>query len=212
MPELVFSLRGTAAALEAVQPSLELEIGIDNRAGSESVHGALVNCQVFVDPARREHTPGEVERLSPLFGPLRDWPRTLRRIAWITAPIVCPAFTGATRVRLVLPCPLEPEGSIGKYLWALESGEVPIGMAFSGTVLYRAPGRDLAVVQIPWSSELSGTLPRGPLAELRRSRGERQRLELSHHVFERLYAFQRAELLTSWDATIERLIERGARP
>jgi hypothetical protein len=173
------------------------------------VHGALVRCQVFLDPARREHTAAEGERLMALFGPRRDWSRTLRRIAWATAPLVCPAFTGATRVRLGLPCPLDPEGSIGKYLWALESGEIPIGIAFSGTVLYRAAGRELAVAQIPWSTELAATLSRAPLAELRRSRGELQRLELSRHVFERLYAFQRAELLTSWDDTIERLIDRG---
>jgi hypothetical protein len=210
MPELRFTVRGVHAAVESALPGIELSLAVENLSASELIHGALLRCQVFIDAPRRHYTPAEAERLSDLFGARREWHRTLQRFCWATEPLLCPSFTGAATLALAIPCPLDPEGRVGKYLWALEAAAIPIVIALAGTVFHAAPERAVSATPLPWNTELVYPLPLAPLAELRRARGGRCRLELSEHVFERLYEFQRAQLLTSWDDTISRLIERGA--
>ena len=48
-----------------------------------------------------------------------------------------PGFTGTTLVDLQLPCTFDFTVASTKYFHALEAGEIPLCVMFSGTVFYR---------------------------------------------------------------------------
>ncbi len=68
-----------------------------------------------------------------------------------------PAFTGATVADLDVPCTYDFEVTATKYLAALEDGEVPLELLFSGTAFYGEG--TLRAERIDWQSEALYSLP-----------------------------------------------------
>jgi len=205
VPSLSFRIEGAEAAAFAAAPTLLFRLGIEN-AGGEPIRSISLNVQLRISPAQRRYSAGEQTRLRDLFGEPQQWSTTLRSLLWTQATLVVPPFEGAIAVELPIACTYDFEVASAKYFAALEGGEIPIELLFSGTVFY--PGSDgLQVVQLPWDREARCRLPVALWREaIDRHFPDSAWLRLRRDAFDRLSEYRARRALPTWDAAIEALL------
>ena len=93
-----------------------------------------------------------------LFGDRDRWGSTMQPMQLAFLAQVLPTFTGSCDFELVLPMSYDVEVAANKYLAALEEGEVPLILLFSGTVFSGALG-SLSVQPVPWHKETQVRMP-----------------------------------------------------
>jgi hypothetical protein len=148
-----------AVAAEAQPGAARLDLRISTVPAGARVRGIDLRCEVRIEAGRRAYSDAEAARLVDLFGPRSRWRETVRGIAWTALDLDVPGFSGAATVPLVLPCALPPDHGAGKYLRALEAGDVPLSLLFRGAALYETPSGALEMAPIPWSQETAFRLP-----------------------------------------------------
>jgi hypothetical protein len=222
MPDLSFEVNGAEPLPHAAAPQLvfKLEISEDS-AGSDpfeatQIAAVALRCQIRIEPTRRRYGPAEKERLLDLFGTPERWGQTLRGLLWTTTGLVVPAFQGRTVVDLPVPCSFDFNVAATKYFYALEEGEVPLGLLFSGTVFYvetetetetGAEGGALQVSPIPWEKETAFRLPvRVWKAMMDHYYPNSAWLCLHRDVFDQLYLYKSRHGLPTWEQALERLL------
>lgn len=155
MPELNITVE---AAETAAASALALRLLIANLYSEERVHAIALTVQLQILPGRRRYSDTEKAALSDVFGEPARWATTVRPLFWTAIKADVPGFTGQTRFDLVVPCDLHPEVAAARYLRALDEGEVPSVLLFSGRVLYFQDD-SLRMAPIPWSLEASCRIP-----------------------------------------------------
>jgi hypothetical protein len=219
MPDLSFDVAGAEPVPHAAAPQLifKLEITEDSadsgasEAEATAIAAIALRCQIRIEPTRRRYGPAEKERLLDLFGTPDRWGQTLRGLLWMTTGLVVPAFKGRTVVDLPVPCTFDFNVAATKYFYALEEGEVPLSLLFSGTVFYvpaEAYGGTLQVSPIPWEKETAFRLPvRVWKAMMDHYYPNSAWLCLRLDVFDRLYLYKSRHGLPTWEQALERLLE-----
>lgn len=159
MPDLSFRIDGGEALAYAAVPVIALKLLISSVPEEQPVHSIILRCQVQIDPVKRRYSSGEQGRLHDLYGEPSRWAQTVRPLHWMNTPVSVPAFSSETAVNLELPCSFDFNVAATKYFHALESGDIPLTVMFSGTVFYAASDGRLQATQIPWDREASYRLP-----------------------------------------------------
>jgi hypothetical protein len=159
MPELHFQIEGAEAVPHAATPLIALKLRITNFPATENIHAITLRCQVQIEPAKRRYIPNEQEKLLDLFGTPERWARTVKPLLWMNTSVAVPRFTGELLVDLELPCTFDFNVAATKYFHALDSGDIPVAVMFSGTLFYEGPDGALQISQIPWDRESSYRLP-----------------------------------------------------
>jgi hypothetical protein len=204
-PELDFAVEGVEALEHVAVPTLGFRIRID--AGSQEIRSLGLNAQLRIDAARRAYDDTERAALFELFGAPADWGRTVRTLRWTTASMTVPAFTGTTTVELAVPCTYDFDVVATKYLNALDGGDVPLELLFSGTVFYAGGSGRLQVVQLPWDREARCSLPVTVWRQaLERAFPGEAWLRVRRDIFDRLQAYKSSRALLSWEAAFEELL------
>jgi hypothetical protein len=207
-PQLDFRVEDVAAAEYAAVPTLLFSLGI--AVAGPSVRSLALNVQVRIDAPRRAHNDRERERLFELFGAPADWSRTLRSLRWTSASVTVPPFDERTTVELPIACTYDFDVVATKYLHALEPGDVPLELLFSGSVFFAGAGGRLQVVYLPWDREARCELPVHVWrAAVETAFPGTRWLRVRHDVLERLHAYRSAHTLLTWDATLERLLKEA---
>lgn len=205
-PALTFAVEGIEA-LPAAAPTLGLRLRVETQGG-RAVRAIGLAVRVRIAAQRRRHAPAERERLRELFGPERDWGRSLGPVPWTQAALNVGPFEGATRVELALPCTYDFEVASAKYLAALEDGEVPLELLFGGTLLYDGPQGRLQTAMVPWDREASASLPLATWrAALDAAFPDSAWLRVRRDVFARLHAYRSRAGFTTWEETLGALLE-----
>jgi hypothetical protein len=209
MPDLSFQVEKAEPVPYAAAPLLVFKLRLSETAQGEStpVHAVALRCQVRIEPARRRYSAPEQERLLDLFGAPQRWDQTLKAMLWTHTSAVVPPFRGSTVADLPVPCTFDFNVAATKYFYALEEGEVPLGLLFSGTIFYEAQGVGLQVAQIPWDKEVSFRLPVQvwkDMMELYYPNSAWLCLRLD--VFERLYQYKRRRGMPTWEQALESLL------
>jgi hypothetical protein len=213
MPDLDFKVTGVEAAAHGLTPLLNFRLSITNRPEAEAIQSVMLRAQIQIASPQREYTALEKERLAELFGAPQRWGQTLRNRFWASATALIGPFTGGTEAELSVPCTYDLNVAAAKYFYALEEGEAPLLFLFSGTVFYPAPDGRLQAQQISWSKESAYRMPVQTWREMMDQHFPKSGwLYLDRDVFDRLYAFRRAQGLGSWDETIGRLLEKDEVP
>ena len=158
MPQLSFAIEDARPEPHAAAPLLLFRLRVTNATG-EPIHGALLRCQVRIEPAARRYEAGEAERLRDVFGPREMWGDSQRPLLWTHVSHSLPSFTGSATVDLPVPCSLDLNAAGTKLFRALEGGEVPLLFLFSGTVFFASASGALQVAQVPWELEARFRLP-----------------------------------------------------
>jgi hypothetical protein len=152
----------------------------------------------------------EQEDLKDLFGESARWTRTVRSFLWMNTSLLVAGFSDTTVVDLPLPCSFDFNVAATKYFHALENGDVPLCLMFSGTVFYSDGDGLLQAIQIPWDREANYRLP----VEVWRKMMDMHYpnsawLCLQRDAFERLYRYKVQHGLPTWEETLERLLSAG---
>jgi hypothetical protein len=210
VPELGFAVEGAEPWHHAVVPTIRLRLRLESRGG-HPIRSVSLTTQIRIAVTRRSYDGDAQARLVELFGDPAGWGQTLRSLLWTHTTLVVPAFEGSTSVDMPLPCTYDFEVAGAKYLAALEDGDVPLELLFSGTTFFADERGLLQTARIPWDSEAEFALPVRvwretmdhvfPDAAWVRLRGE---------TFRRLYAYKAERALPTWEAALEELMG-GAR-
>jgi hypothetical protein len=210
MPELNFHIEGAAAVPYAAAPQLALKLRISNAPADEPIHAVLLRCQVQIEVTRRRYQPLEKTRLFDLFGKPEDWHRTLRTVLWTSSNVNVPGFTDHTLMDVPVPCTYDLSVAAAKYFEALDDGEVPLLVLFSGTVFYGAEGA-LQVAQIPWEKEAKYRLPLSVWRDLMdHYYADRVPLFLPKDLYRQVQQHRHSCGLATWEQALEELLSSTA--
>ncbi|MCW2952871.1 MAG: hypothetical protein JWQ48_2041 [Conexibacter sp.] len=205
-PELAFAVAGVEALRPAAAPTLRFALAID--AGGAPIRSVVLDVQIRISATQRAYATEEQEALAGLFGAPSRWGETLRSLPWLQATLVVPPFDGTTVAQLDVPCTYDFEVGAAQYLAALRDGTVPLELLFSGTVFDLSSDGRLRASRISWEREAACSLP---VAVWRAAIDTRfpgsAWVRLDRTAFDRLAAFRARRALTSWEATMDALID-----
>jgi hypothetical protein len=209
-PDLDFAYVGATADVYAAGPTVRFAMTASERSGVR-VHAVALRCQVRVQPVRRHYSDSEAEKVVDLFGDRSRWGQTLKPLQLAFLTQVLPSFTGGCDFDLVLPCSYDIDVAAHKYLAALEDGDIPLLLLFSGTVFTGTAGT-LQVTPVPWDKEAVARLPVAVWREAMDTHFPGQAwLRLDRRAYERLAAYRAERGLTGWEETIDLLLREVER-
>lgn len=208
-PELTFAVEGSAAEPYAAVPTLVFRVRI-GREGGAAVRSIALNTQIRVAATQRPYDDATRERLAEVFGRGDQWARGVRSLPWVNVTTQVPAFTDSAVVELPVTCTYDFEVTTARYFHALEEGEIPLELLFSGTVFY--PGQDgaLQIAHIPWEKEAEHRMPVGVWRELMdRYFPGAAWLRLDRERFGRLHAYRVRHGLLTWEDAVDALLREA---
>jgi Family of unknown function (DUF6084) len=212
-PDLAFEPTTASVVRDAAVPLLSLGVRIRSGVPDQPVQAILLRCQVRIEPQRRPYTPREEEALGDLFGDPRSYDRTLHPLLWVHTGATVPAFTGETVVEMPLPCTYDLAVASARYFDALEGGEAPLLLLFSGTVFWSEAGGALRAEPIAWTQEARFALPLDVFREARDLHyPDTAPLLLRRDVFARLRRHRAERRFTSWEEAVESLLDAARAP
>jgi hypothetical protein len=156
MPELQFSVESISP--DDAAPGLTLRLRIENSLPQEQIQSVALNIQLQIQPGRRRYTSDEKAALKTLFGEPKIWHKSLRPLFWANVLLNVPTFVSSTVADFNLPCSSSGNDAAIAFCSALQEGEIPLDLLFSGTVLYRVED-SLQAAFIPWSKEAAYKVP-----------------------------------------------------
>ncbi|MFE9629855.1 DUF6084 family protein [Streptomyces sp. NPDC006463] len=205
MTDLAFTCTGVRADPYAAGPTLVFRLRI-TAAGDARVHALALRCQIRIEPARRSYGPKEADGLADLFGERARWGTTLQPVQFAQVAVMVPSFTGETETDLVVPCTYDMDIAATRYFDALQDGEAPLLMLFSGTAFTGAGG--FRVEPVPWDREASYRMPvtvwRDMIEQHFPGCGW---LRLPRDTMADLLAFRSRHALASWESTVRALLD-----
>ena len=176
-------------------------------AESVSIQAVSLQCQLRIEPGRRRYTPAEQGKLVDLFDRPARWGQTLRPLLWTHASVGIGPFTDSILVDLPVPCTYDFNVAITKYFYALEDGEIPVTLLFSGTVFHSGEDGALQVAQIPWDREAAFRLRVSVWKQMMEQYYPNSAwLCLRKDVFDRLYQYKSQQGIPTWEQTLESLL------
>ena len=207
MPDLRFRVTGAKVVPHTASPLLAFELYVVDAEPIGAIHAVVLQCQIRIEPQRRRYDAGEQAKLGDLFGEPHRWGQTLRSMLWTHANVVVPAFTGNRKVDLHVPCSFDFNVAATKYFTALEDGEVPLKLLFSGTVFHSTADEAMQVAPIAWTSEVDYRLSVAVWREMMDHYYPNTAwLCLRRDVFDRLHQFKIDRGLPTWEQAVEKLL------
>ena len=205
MAELVFDCVDVRSDQYAAGPTLNFTLRVAETTGER---GACHRAALPVAHRAAQApvlTAEEAQQLNDLFGDTSRWADTLKPVQFAMASVMVPSFTGSVEVDLAVPCTYDLDIASTRYFHALEDGEIPLLLLFSGTLFTRgttgfsvdpgalAQGGDLPPAGQRMAGDDGPVLPRQRLAAAEPRRRCTQ-----------LGAFKNARALPTWEQTIDR--------
>ncbi|HTZ60237.1 MAG TPA: DUF6084 family protein [Acidobacteriaceae bacterium] len=207
MPELQFKIESAEAVPHAATPLIALKLRIANLPAEQAIHTLTLRCQVQIEPSKRRYGPHEQEKLLDLFGTPERWSRTVKPLLWMNTTVAVPGFSDNVLVDLQLPCTFDFNVAATKYFHALDAGDIPLCVMFSGTVFYQGGGDTLQVAQVPWDREANFRLPVSVWKEMMEMYYPNSSwLNLRRDVFEQLYEYKVRHGIPTWEEAITRAL------
>lgn len=207
MGELTLDCLDAASERYAVAPTLSFRLRVTDSGAAPVQHVAL-RCQLRIEPQRRTYTDAEAGRLRDLFGERPRWGSTLKPMQLASVPLTVPPFTGHTEVDLPVPCSYDMEVATSTYFHALDDGEIPLLLLFSGTVFRTVDGGGFVVDPIPWRTETSFRMPVGVWRDMmNRHFPDGTWLRLHRDTLDALGAFKSRRALPGWDEALLLLLD-----
>jgi hypothetical protein len=208
VPELAFAVEGAEALPFAAVPTLGFRLRIES-LGGEPIRSLALTTQIRIAVTRRSYDPATQERLVEVFGEPPRWGQTLRSLLWTHTTLNVQAFTGSTVAEMPVTCTYDFEVVAAKYLHALEDGDVPLELLFSGTIFYADENGLLRTALISWDKEAEYRLPVRVWRDVMEQYFPHSAwLRLSRETFDRLYAYKAQLALPTWEDAVKALLEK----
>jgi len=205
MTELVFDCLDAHAERYAAAPTMILKLRIAELTG-ESIHAMTLQIQIRIEAQRRRYADREADRLSDLFGETSRWGDTLKPLHFTSLALTVPAFTGSVELDLPVPCTYDFEVTSAKYMNALDDGEIPLILLFSGSVFSRGTS-GFAVERVPWNKEAQYRLPVSTWREMMDLHfPDSAWIRVRRDTFDALQRYKSRQAMTSWEEVLESLL------
>jgi hypothetical protein len=205
---LGFHVAGARVEPFAAVPTLIFQVGVEATGGA-AVESIALRCQIRIEPHRRAYSPREEARLLELFGETPRWGDTLKPFLWTHVTAIVPAFRETTVVDLPVATSYDLEVAAGKYLHALDGGELPLLFLFSGTIFARS-GSGLGIEPVPWDRESAFRLPVALWRQLMDAYFPQSGwLRLRRETLDALLAIKAARALPTFDDVVADLLRDG---
>jgi hypothetical protein len=121
--------------------------------------------------------------------------------------VAVPRFTGELLVDLELPCTFDFNVAATKYFHALNSGDIPVAVMFSGTLFYEGSNGALQISQVPWDRECIYRLPVSVWKDMMEMHHPNSAwLCLRRDTFEQLYNYKVRHGLPTWEQAIAKAL------
>ena len=112
-------------------------------------------------------------------------------------------------IELPVPFTYDFEVATSKYFHALEDGDIPLLLLFSGTIFVKSD-EGFRVEQVPWHKEAAFRLPVATWREMMDLYfPDSAWLRLRTATVDALGRFKSREALATWDETLERLLKQA---
>lgn len=204
MTDFTFACTGVRADAYAAGPTLVFRLRV-TASPDVRVHALALRCQIRIEPARRGYADTEAEALGDLFGERSRWGSSLKPVQFAQVPVMVRTFTGESEFDLPVPCTYDMDVAASRYFHALEEGEVPLLMLFSGTAFTGDGG--FHVEPVPWDKEASFRMPVKTWREMVEQHFPGSGwLRLPDDTLDALLAHRSRHALPSWQATVEHLL------
>jgi Family of unknown function (DUF6084) len=208
--DLTFTIEGARCERFAAAPLLALHVRVTEASGA-AVHAITLRAQIQLEPQRRRYAAGESDKLAELFGGPERYGDTLRPMLWAFVSTTVLAFENQTEFDLLVPCSYDFEIAAHKYLSALDDGDIPIVVLFSGTLFVRSASGAVATELVPWTCEARYRLPVRLWRETMDAYFPNSAwIRVDRATFDVLYRFKREGGFPTWEAAFERLTTRTA--
>ena len=208
MSDLDFEVLGAEPDRYAADPVLVFKLRVKENEG-EVIQSVSLRCQIMIEPQRRRYTRDEEYRLLAMFGETPRWGSTVKPFLWTHSTTILPGFTGTIDVNLPVTCTYDFEIASSKYMHAVESGDVPLNLLFSGMVFAEAEN-GFKAEPIAWNKEARYALPgstwRSMMDVFFPGTGW---LRIPRNTLDRLERFKTERGLHSWDHTLETLLKES---
>ena len=205
MTELVFDCVGARAERWAVAPTMTFLLKVAETAG-EAVHGIALRCQIRIEPVKRRYSEAEGELLADLFGERSRWGDTMKPLQLAFAAQMVPSFSGSIEIELPVPFTYDFEVATSKYFHALEDGDIPLLLLFSGTIFVKSD-EGFRVEQVPWHKEAAFRLPVATWREMMDTHYPNSGwVRVRRDTLSALSRFQSERGLNNWDETFSALL------
>jgi hypothetical protein len=169
-----------------------------------------LRCQIRIEPARRGYGEQEAERLLELFGERGRWGDTLKPFQFANTSTVVASFTDSIEVDVAVPCSYDMEVTAARYFHALEGGEIPFILLFSGTVFGDGEKgeKGLWIEQVPWHAEARYRMPVAVWREMMDLYFPNSGwLRLRRDTIDALADFRATRALPTWDDAIVTVLD-----
>jgi len=208
--DLEFEVLGARPDAYAAVPTILLRLRITERSGA-SVHAIALRAQLRIEPQRRRYSSEEAAALVEMFGERGQWGESLRPFSWTHVSTTVSSFTADTEIDLPITCTYDLEVSGTRYFHALDDGEIPLLLLFSGTTFVAGPD-GLSVTPVAWHEEASFRLPVSVWQAMMDAHyPNRAFVTVSRETLDALLRYRAAQALPTWDLVLERLLkEAGA--
>jgi hypothetical protein len=202
--EFAFTCTGVRADPYAAGPTLVFRLRVTASPGTR-VHALALRCQIRIEPARRGYGDSEARALTDLFGERSRWGSSLNPVQFAQVPVMVQGFTDEVETDVVVPCTYDMDIASSRYFHALQEGEVPLLMLFSGTAFTGAGG--FHVEPVPWDREATFRMPVKTWREMVEQHFPGSGwLRLPKDTMDALLAHRSRQALPSWQATVEELL------
>ena len=209
MTELVFDCVGARAERWSAGPTLTFLLKVAETAG-ETIHGISLRCQIRIEPVKRKYSESEGDKIADLFGERSRWGETMKPLQLAFAAQMVPGFTGSAEVELPVPFTYDFEVATSKYFHALEDGEIPLLLLFSGTVFVKTDD-GFRVEQVPWHKEAAYRLPVATWQEMMDAHFPNSAwIRVRRDTMDALTRFRSQRGLPTWDDTFNALLGESA--
>ena len=208
MPELEFTCTGAHPDLAAAAPTITMRLSLEETTGTP-VHAVALRTQIRIEPLRRRYDDTEVDAMRDLFGERARWGDTLKPLQLAFVSQTVPGFEGRTDIGLALPCSYDFDVAANKYLYALDGGEIPLLLLFSGTI-FTAGGNGFTVTPVPWHKETRFRMPVAVWQQTMQLHFPGTAwLRVGTDCFEALHSYRVRHDLMNWDDALERLLKEA---
>ncbi|HEY1832181.1 MAG TPA: DUF6084 family protein [Acidimicrobiales bacterium] len=208
MTTLAFEVQEARPEMHAAVPTITLRVRASEADGF-SVHAVALRCQIRIEPQRRTYSVGEEEGLYELFGETPQWGNSLRPFLWTHVSTTVGKFDGSTEFDLPIECTYDFEVAGAKYLHALQDGEIPLILLFSGTSFTRGTA-GFAAEPLSWACEAPFRLPVSAYrATMDHYFPNSAWVRIHRDTFDALQAYRTLQGMTSCDQAIERLLKEA---
>jgi hypothetical protein len=208
VPQLAFEVLDVARLEFAAVPTLAFSLRVECQGGPP-IRSVLLDAQLQISARRRRYDDAAHERLTELFGPVKDWGTTLHTLLWTRTTLAVPPFEGSTVVELPVACSYDMDVLASRYFDALSDGEVPLEFLFSGTVFYAADDGRLQAARISWEQNAEFRMPVRVWRETMDHHFPGAAwVRLSKQSYDRLCAYKARHALPSVDDVLDALLER----